>query len=99
MAKNPIQVQVIAPPALFRDDFGSDHSQKRKGSHTALLLNAKRGAIFERSGEDKRRTDALDILFLLHYCARNGHPRAEEVPNATKEFVGAFNTQYQAECL
>ena len=56
-----------------------------------LLLNAKCGSILGRSTDAKRATDATDIKFLLNWCASNQmYPTAEEVSQATTEFVEYF---------
>ncbi|KAE8139892.1 hypothetical protein BDV38DRAFT_291149 [Aspergillus pseudotamarii] len=92
-AKN-IEVEILTPPTLFKEPF--DHNteiitiEDAKVLKPALLLNAKCGSINGRSTETKKDTDAQDIGFLLDFCAENPDylPKATEVPNATKEFVG-----------
>jgi hypothetical protein len=43
----------------------------------------------------KKRCDAMDIQFLLSWCARNhAYPTSEEVPNASKQFVSWFIQGY-----
>ncbi|KAF7118638.1 hypothetical protein CNMCM5793_008176 [Aspergillus hiratsukae] len=67
----------------------------------ALILNAKCRSILERSSEDKKATDAQDIIFILGYCVQHPEylPKAAEVPNATREFVQMFNQKYLQQAL
>ncbi|KAE8145896.1 hypothetical protein BDV25DRAFT_144225 [Aspergillus avenaceus] len=103
MMGKPIPIQILAPPAQFRESFDELTPvvmiRNVKVLKPSLLLNAKCGAVVERSGEDKKKSDALDILFLLRYCARNDRPLPGEVPNATKQFVDVFNCMYHVETL
>ncbi|KAL2257171.1 hypothetical protein VTK26DRAFT_563 [Humicola hyalothermophila] len=67
-----IDIQIIAPPALFREP-----------------------SILDRSGADKKTSDAHDIGFLLQWCGANSVlPSQEVVQNATKDFVNAFIVSY-----
>jgi hypothetical protein len=57
----------------------------------ALILNAKYSSILGRATDDKKRSDGMDIQFLLWWCTTNRHyPAAIEVPYATKQFVQWF---------
>jgi hypothetical protein len=93
LSKPPIEIQIIAPPALFREPFDeSTETVEVNGVQIlkpTLILNAKCRSILGRAGEDKKTSDAQDIKFLLHWCAEHGMD-STEVPNATREFVDAF---------
>lgn len=95
----PIEIQILAPPALFREPFDEtsptvDVDGIRVLKPT-LLLNAKCRSVLARAQQDKKTSDAHDIRFLLQWCAANGvSPTASEVPNATKDFVNAFVASY-----
>ncbi|KAI9046169.1 uncharacterized protein KD926_004007 [Aspergillus affinis] len=92
-AKRPVEVEILAPPVLFKEP--SDQETELitvEGTNvlkSALLLNAKCGSFSERPTTEKRRTDAQDIHFLLRFCASHPEhlPKANEVPRAAKEFV------------
>ncbi|KAJ6185778.1 hypothetical protein N7519_007079 [Penicillium mononematosum] len=102
-AAEAVEIEILAPPALFRETFDETTEVIAIGNlkvlKPALLLNAKCGSIVSRASEAKRRTDAQDIIFLLSYCAGNSAelPKGPEVPNASKEFVEAFVQKYGAE--
>ncbi|KAL4908142.1 hypothetical protein BDW74DRAFT_174838 [Aspergillus multicolor] len=89
----PVDIEILAPPTMFKEAFDENTEVvtvgKIKVLKPALLLNAKCRTVVERSTGDKRASDALDIIFLLRYCAQRVEylPRALEVPNATKQFV------------
>jgi predicted nucleotidyltransferase len=101
----PIDIQIIAPPALFKEPFddSTETIELMDGVWVlkpTLILNAKCRAILGRAGESKKTSDAQDIKFLLHWCAENGmRVNTAEVPNATTEFVGAFTAMYGGEEL
>lgn len=98
---NGVEIEILAPPALFKENFDQDTEVITVGNvkvlKPALILNAKCRSILGRSTEHKRNTDAVDILFLLEFCARNPKylPKAEEVPNANREFGQMFIAQYE----
>ena len=102
-AAEPVEIEILAPPALFREPFTETTEVITVGNlkilKSALLLNAKCGSIVSRASELKKGTDAQDIIFLLDYCAENPDylPKASEVPNASKEFVEAFIRKYGGE--
>ncbi|KAB8276058.1 hypothetical protein BDV30DRAFT_246744 [Aspergillus minisclerotigenes] len=92
-AERPVPIEILTPPLLFRESFDQSTEVVAVGSvkvmKPALLLNAKCSSITSRPTEDKRKTDSLDINFLLRFCARTPEylPKAMEVPNARKELV------------
>ncbi|PLB50209.1 hypothetical protein P170DRAFT_138983 [Aspergillus steynii IBT 23096] len=96
----PVDIEILTPPALFREPF--DHSTEVvtidgvKVLKPALLLNAKCGSIVGRPTEEKRKSDFLDIIFLLGFCADKPLylPGASEVPNATKHLVQTLGRVY-----
>ncbi|KXG49890.1 uncharacterized protein PGRI_058580 [Penicillium griseofulvum] len=102
-AAEPVEIEILAPPALFQETFDETTEVITVGNlkvlKPALLLNAKCGSILGRASEAKKRTDAQDILFLLGYCAENPDqlPKASEVPNASKDFVEAFIQKYSGQ--
>ncbi|KAK4151590.1 hypothetical protein C8A00DRAFT_35737 [Chaetomidium leptoderma] len=93
----PVEIQIIAPPALFKEPFDeSTETVDVNGIQVlkpALILNAKCRSILGRAGESKKMSDAQDIKFLLHRCAEDAEDLTE-VPNATKEFVDAYVAMY-----
>ena len=99
-AQRPVEVEILAPPALFQEAFDrSTEVIKIGGTNVlkpALLLNAKCGSIVGRPTEEKRRTDSTDILFLLEFCAEHPVylPKANEVPKATKQLVHSLIRLY-----
>lgn len=92
-ARRPVQVEILTPPLLFKEPFDENTEvisiEGVKVLKPALLLIAKCGSITGRSTEDKRRTDSLDINFLLNFCAHNPEylPKSDEVPRATTQLV------------
>lgn len=96
----PVQIEILAPPALFREDFSSSTSVVivQGGVRVldpVLLLNVKCGSILGRANTLKKDTDAEDIMFLLEWCeANNACPKASQVPNASRSFVQWFTAQY-----
>ncbi|KAK3291468.1 uncharacterized protein B0H64DRAFT_246302 [Chaetomium fimeti] len=94
-----IEIQIISPPALFKEPFdeSTETIEILGGIHVlkpTLILNAKCRSILGRAGEDKKMSDSQDIKFLLHWCAENGLDPRTEAPNATTEFVDAFIAMY-----
>ena len=62
----------------------------------SMLLNAKCRSILHRPNEQKKRTDAKDIRFLLNWLAANHiRPTMQEVPNASKHFVLWFKKYFK----
>ncbi|KAJ5165221.1 uncharacterized protein N7500_007051 [Penicillium coprophilum] len=102
-AAEPVEIEILAPPSLFREKFDETTEvitvKNIKVLKPALLLNAKCGSILSRASEAKKRSDAQDIIFLLGYCAEHLDqlPRASEVPNAGKVFVEAFIRKYSGQ--
>ncbi|KGO44624.1 hypothetical protein PEX2_097770 [Penicillium expansum] len=102
-AEKPVEIEILAPAALFRETFDETTEVITLGNlkvlKPALLLNAKCGSIPNRASDAKKRTDAQDIIFLLGYCAENSDhlPKASEVPNASKDLVKAFIRKYGGE--
>jgi hypothetical protein len=95
-----VEIEILTPPALFKQPFTPStptiNVNQVKVLKPTLLLDAKCGAIFGRSSEEKRRTDATDIKFLLRWCTTHQmYPTAEELPNATKTFVEYFISQFE----
>jgi hypothetical protein len=96
----PVEIEILAPPALFKEPFDEiTETVEVNGTRVlkpTLILNAKCRSILGRATEDKKNTDAEDIVFLLQWCAENAvYPTSFEVPNATKEFVDYFIATYQ----
>lgn len=91
---NPVEIEILAPPALFKDQFSTSTPyvlvNNVKILSPILLLNAKCGSILQRASDEKKYTDALDIEFLLRYIAQSGLSVGSEVPNASREFITWF---------
>lgn len=98
----PVEIQIIAPPALFKEPFDeSTETVEVRGAQVlkpTLILNAKCRSILGRAGEAKKTSDAQDIKFLLHWCTEHVL-YVTEVANATKEFVNAYIALYGGEDL
>ncbi|KAL4954852.1 hypothetical protein BDW69DRAFT_162255 [Aspergillus filifer] len=96
-----VEIQILAPPTLFRESFDDTTEVNTIGDAKVLkpvsLLNAKCRSMVERPGAYKRATDQADILFQLGYCAQHPEflPRSEEVPNAASAFVNLFIQQLE----
>ncbi|KAK4038391.1 hypothetical protein C8A01DRAFT_37634 [Parachaetomium inaequale] len=104
LSNPPIEIQISAPPALFREPFDEDTEtiEVLDGVHVlkpTLILNAKCRSILGRAGDDKKMSDAQDIRFLLNWCAEHDMATKADVPNATGEFVEAFIAMYGGEEL
>jgi hypothetical protein len=96
-----VPIEILAPPALFREEFTSDTEVVQVDGinvlKPTLLLNAKCGSILSRATDERKGVDAHDITFLLEWCANNSHlPSEADVPNATKSFVDTFVAVYGA---
>lgn len=96
-----VKIEILAPPALFKEQYNAEtptvEVQQVRVLKPALILNAKCRSILGRANEDKKRTDAEDIIFLLRWFVNNPqHPKltAAEVPNATKQFHDWFTATY-----
>lgn len=99
-----VEIEILSPPTLFKENFDQytpTHSITIGGRSItilkpALILNAKCRSILGRSNELKKKNDATDIKFLLWWLAtNNAFPSAQEVPNATKDFVTWFIAIYE----
>ncbi|KAK7985493.1 glycoside hydrolase family 128 protein [Apiospora saccharicola] len=56
-----------------------------------LLLNSSCASVQDQHTEEVKRAHAMDIVFLLGWCCRNGVvPTSDEVPHATMPFVHTF---------
>ncbi|KAN0095131.1 hypothetical protein V8E51_015842 [Hyaloscypha variabilis] len=89
-----VDIEILTPPILFREGFDSSTPTIMVGSakvlKPALLLNAKCHSILGR-GEEKTRSDAHDIDFILRWCHENNHPpMAGECPRVTRAFVAWY---------
>ena len=99
-----VEVEILSPPALFKEPFDSDTPVVLVGGikvlKPSLILNAKCNSVANRNSEDKRQNDAADIVFCLEWCAANNKlPTSSEVPHASKDFVEAFIEEYgEAHC-
>ncbi|XHF99889.1 hypothetical protein AWENTII_003374 [Aspergillus wentii] len=99
----PVDIEILTPPFMFQEAFdeatGVVSVEGVSVLKPALLLNAKCGSVGCRSSEGKRRSDALDVLFLLRFCVAHPEylPKIGEVPNATGELVGALVEVYGGE--
>ncbi|KAK7926758.1 hypothetical protein PG985_003756 [Apiospora marii] len=92
-----VRVELLAPPGMFREDFTEATPTICVGDgrvrvlKPVLLLNAKCGSVQERPNQERMQSDAVDIVFLLGWCRRNGvYPTADDVPNATRALVDTF---------
>ncbi|KAK8128806.1 hypothetical protein PG984_009914 [Apiospora sp. TS-2023a] len=92
-----VRVELLAPPGMFREDFTEDtptirvHDDRIRVLKPSLLLNAKCGSVQNRPNQERMQSDAMDIVFLLSWCHRNGnYPTGDEVPNATRALVDTF---------
>ncbi|KAF4431823.1 hypothetical protein F53441_13877 [Fusarium austroafricanum] len=98
----PVEIQILSPPILFRENFTSSTSvmivQGVRVLHPTLLLNAKCKSILGRVGSEKKDTDSQDIVFLLQWCASN-NVRPRWVANAGPIFVQWFIQEYGNERL
>jgi hypothetical protein len=99
MSSPRVEIEIISPPALFRQSFTPftptiTVNQIRVLKPT-LLLNAKCASVYGRSNDGKRNTDATDIKFLMWCIENRMYITAEEVPNATKEFVEYFISHFE----
>ncbi|QSS66782.1 hypothetical protein I7I51_02993 [Histoplasma capsulatum] len=96
-----VEIEILTPPALFTEPYDAEtptiEVQQVRVLKPALILNAKCRSILGRANEDKRGTDAEDIVILLQWFVNNPYhpkPTATEVPNATKQFRDWFTATY-----
>jgi hypothetical protein len=96
-----VEIEILAPPALFKEPYNAEtptiEVQQVRILKPALILNAKCRSILGRANEEKKHTDAQDIIFLLRWFVNNPqHPKptAEEVPNATRQFYDWFIAEH-----
>ena len=92
----PVDIDILAPPALFKEQFDEDTPiimiDGVRILKPVLILNAKCRSVLSRATEEKKRTDKVDIFFLLEYLVLHDlKPMADDVPNASKEFVDWLN--------
>ncbi|KAG5302057.1 hypothetical protein I7I48_02263 [Histoplasma ohiense] len=92
-----VEIEILTPPSLFKEPYDAEtptiEVQQVRVLKPALILNAKCRSILGRANEDKKRTDAEDIIFLLRWFV-NKKSTAAEVPNATKQFCDWFTATY-----
>lgn len=68
-----VEIEILAPPALFKEPYNAEtptvEVQQVRVLKPALILtsNAQCRSILGRANEDKKRTDAEDIMFLLRW--------------------------------
>ena len=96
-----VDIEILTPPLLFREAFDDSTPTVLVGSakvlKPALLLNAKCHSILGR-GEEKTRSDAHDIGFLLHWYYDEGDvPGAEECPRVIRAFVTWYIQNFGSE--
>lgn len=102
---NPtIPIDIVAPPMLFKVEFDDGtplHTVPVDGQPVdilkpSLILNSKCVSVLGRSTDQKKQSDASDIIFLLEWLtANNVELSVEEVPHATAAFIQYFIAQYQ----
>ena len=92
-----VRVELLAPPGMFRDGYDEMtpvvlvRDSKIRVLKPTVLLNVKCRTVQEQRTEEGRRAEAMDIVFLLGWCQRNGaRPTGDEVPRATMAFVHTF---------
>lgn len=98
----PIEIEILAPPGLSKEAFDESTPtvdiQGVQILSPPLILNAKCQSILGRATEEKKKTDAQDIVFLLGWLAQmQTRPTPQEVPNASKAFVTWFVNKYQGQ--
>lgn len=86
-----VLVELLSPPGMFKGHFDEKTPTVTvrgiRVLHPLILLDTKCGALISRA-ENKRFTDAQDIIFLLGLCVREGIPiTAKAVPNASPDCV------------
>lgn len=86
-----VLIELLSPPGMFKTHFDANTPTVLVNGirvlHPLFLLDAKCGALISRS-EQKRFTDAQDIIFLLGYCVAHGLKiTTRDVPNASPDNV------------
>lgn len=105
LSKPAVAIEILTPPLLFKERFDKDTPTLVVAGGTkvlkpTLILNAKCSAILGRANETKKMTDAVDIRFLLAWCApKQMWPTASECPNVNRTFVTWFVFNYGGEDL
>lgn len=94
-----VEIEILTPPLLFSEEFEENtpiitvHGVKIL--KPTLILNSKCGSILSRSGGEKKLTDAVDIRFLLQWCAQKAMwPTDAECPKVDQDFVEWFNKNH-----
>lgn len=99
-----IPIDIVAPSILFKEEFDFNTPVRTvpvDGKSVdilkpALILNAKCVSVLGRSTDEKKKSDASDIIFLLEWLTDNNVVLADgEVPHATPVFIRWFIEQYQ----
>ncbi|KAE9368025.1 hypothetical protein N431DRAFT_429268 [Stipitochalara longipes BDJ] len=96
-----VDIEILTPPMLFKEEFDASTPTVMVGSAKVLkparLLNAKCHSILGR-GEEKTRSDAHDIGFLLRWCHENSaFPLTEECPRVTRAFISWYIQNFGGE--
>ncbi|KAK7996645.1 Cellulase [Apiospora arundinis] len=94
-----VRVELLAPPGMFREEYtestptilAPSGDKKIRVLKPTLLLNSRCASVQDQRTEEGKRAHAMDIVFLLGWCHRNGVvPTSDEVPHATMPFVHTF---------
>lgn len=103
-----LRIEIISPPGTFKESFDADTSTYTinvdgcnvEVLHPLSILNAKCRSILERASDEKKKSDAYDIGFLLWWLAENKiFPTGQHAPNVSGEFVEWFIVTYQGDEL
>jgi len=94
-----VQIKILTPPGMFRGTFDAEtrtiELQGVKILHPVLILNELCSAIMGRWSEERKKTDADNILFLLKWLAKDdGKIRWADVPNVDRDFATWFVGEY-----
>jgi hypothetical protein len=98
-----VGIDIVAPPMIFQGEFDFDtplfsvdvDGQSVDILKPSLILNAKCVSVLGRSTEQKKSSDASDIVFLLKWLVANNVAMLDqEVPHATTTFITWFIEQY-----
>lgn len=95
----PIDIEILAPPVLFRYNYIGTDSEVMlvRGARVLspyIILESKVGAIFSRSTDQKRKTDAADIIFLANFLASNRLQISVGQAGLSEDFIAAFLQQF-----
>lgn len=95
----PIDVEILTPPALFKLPYtGADNEvvvvKGVRVLHPRIILEAKTGSILGRSSDQKRKTDAADIIFLVNYLHSHHETLTVGQYGLTAEFIQSFVTNF-----